>query len=401
MGVRVRFFDGAWYVFINHKGRRKARKIGTGPEGKAAADEAARRLEARLALGDVGLVQERQSVTLEAYASEWLDGYVRTNLSTGTHRVYTGIMANHWYPALGSRPITEISRQDIRKVITDKLRHGMTVTRARLVLNALQSCLNIAESEEIIVKNPLQHYSKWLIRPGHQSGKEQPKTVEIFTTPELKMLLGWFANEEPRWYPMVLLMARTGMRVGEALALQVEDLDFAERRIHVVRTWSGGTAEGGERFNTPKSHKPRWIDMSLQLKDVLLRYLAEHGLQQGWLFAHTADGLPMHPNNWRRDHWNKLFARHGTQLIAKRTPHALRHTFASILISRGHSLTYVRDQLGHASIKITADTYSHFVRGESKRAVDTLDDVGETSHTRKLYASEGITQLKVLRGGQS
>jgi integrase len=111
--------------------------------------------------------------------------------------------------------------------------------------------------------------------------------------------------------------------------------------------------------------------------------------------------IPMHPNNWRRDIWNKVFAAHDPRLIPRRTPHALRHTFASILIARGHSHSYIKDQLGHASIKITADTYGHFIWGESKRAVDTLDDQGETPATRKLYASEGITQLKIIRGGQS
>lgn len=57
-----------------------------------------------------------------------------------------------------------------------------------------------------------------------------------------------------------------------------------------------------------------------------------------------------------------------------RKPHALRHTFASLLIQQGESLAYVRDQMGHHSIKITVDIYGHLVPGANKAAVDRLDD---------------------------
>ncbi len=82
-----------------------------------------------------------------------------------------------------------------------------------------------------------------------------------------------------------------------------------------------------------------------------------------------------------------------------RGPHVLRHTFASLLIFRGFDLAYVKDQLGHKSIRITVDTYGHLVQGGSNRAVDSLDDVPADAKKRKLYASEGITHLSLIRGG--
>jgi Phage integrase family len=66
-----------------------------------------------------------------------------------------------------------------------------------------------------------------------------------------------------------------------------------------------------------------------------------------------------------------------------RNPHALRHTYASLLIQNGESLPYVRDQLGHGSIKITVDTYGHLVPGANRQAVDRLDD----TTGRSLYAT--------------
>jgi integrase len=75
MGARVRWADGAWYFFINHKGRRKAKKIGPTPEDERKGREAARVIESRLQLGDLGVL-EAEEVTFQSYAEEWLDLHV-------------------------------------------------------------------------------------------------------------------------------------------------------------------------------------------------------------------------------------------------------------------------------------------------------------------------------------
>ena len=74
MGVKVREKDGAWWVFINHQHRRKAKRIGIGKEGKSAANRAAAKIQAKLALGDVGILDDQtpQAIpTFEAVALEW------------------------------------------------------------------------------------------------------------------------------------------------------------------------------------------------------------------------------------------------------------------------------------------------------------------------------------------
>ena len=70
--------------------------------------------------------------------------------------------------------------------------------------------------------------------------------------------------------------------------------------------------------------------------------------------------------------WNPLLRR---AAVRRRPFHQLRHTFASLLIAQGESLAYVRDQLGHHSIKLTVDTYGHLVPGSNRQAVNRLDDV--------------------------
>jgi integrase len=175
----------------------------------------------------------------------------------------------------------------------------------------------------------------------------------------------------PQVYALVLTLASSGLRSGEALALQVDDLDLPHGELWVRRTWgSGRKTRGDRRFNTPKSGKARQVDMSQQLCQVLRGYLATRGSASPWLFP-TTDGSPLPPVCFWQCPWQPLLRRAG---VRYRKPHALRHTYASLLIQHGESLAYVRDQLGHHSIKITVDTYGHLIPGANKAAVDRLDE---------------------------
>jgi integrase len=190
MGVKVREWDGgkggklAWWIFVGHNNKRKAKKISAGPEAKKRAEEAARVIEARLAMGDLGIIEPAQHVTLQNYVKTWLEDHVGINMKGGTHRIYTGIIANHWLPALGPRPLAEITRAEIRQVITGKMRQGMSRTTAGHLLTTLQSCLTIAEEEELISKTPLRNHSTWLLKA--KKHRIDPSKIEIFTSTAVK-----------------------------------------------------------------------------------------------------------------------------------------------------------------------------------------------------------------------
>ena len=138
---------------------------------------------------------------------------------------------------------------------------------------------------------------------------------------------------------------------------------------------------------TPKSDRIRRVDMSAQLARVLQGLLAVREAEgilkeqaaSPWLFV-GRDGGPVTPGAFWQNLWRPLLKRSG---VRYRKPHALRHTFASLLIQQGESLAYVRDQMGHHSIKMTVDIYGHLVPGANKAAVDRLDD----ATGRNLYAT--------------
>src|SRR5262249_3834356 len=149
---------------------------------------------------------------------------------------------------------------------------------------------------------------------------------------------------------LFLTLARTGMRLGEGLALQWENVDLAKRTIHVRHGLSLG------RLETPKSGISRTVDVSRQLGDVLAKLETAHkaeklrlgGKATAWVF-HTQPGKEYDPSFVQRAFKRVVKA---ASLPEHFTPHCLRHTYASILLQLGVSAIYVQRQLGHASIKM-------------------------------------------------
>jgi integrase len=182
-------------------------------------------------------------------------------------------------------------------------------------------------------------------------------------------------EEAPTQYPLLLCLFHTGMRIGEAMGLKWNDVDLDARRrsIFIQRSIDDKTGEEG----TPKSGASRSVDVSLELLDALKKWKAkqaEQGLKDGsgelleWVFRDV--GYKRYANEVRKV-FTRVLKRVG--LPSHFSPHCLRHTYASLLLSEdGGLLLYVKEQLGHASIQMTVDTYGKWLKPGNKGAVDRL-----------------------------
>ncbi len=385
MAVKVKFWKGAYWVFINHQGLRKAKRVGEGEKAKRAAQRAAEILQGKLAAGDTSPLEasRARTPTLKDFAEEWLRTAVALHLKPATQENYRIAMRRHWLPALGSLPLAAITRERIKRVMADKLAQPdpLKPSSLRTALIPLSACLSDAVEAGLLPGNPAVRLGRFTRQPG----APEARPIDPFTAEELTVLLTTVEQQMPEHYPLILVLARTGLRIGEALALKREDLDFHQRCLWVRRTW------GRREIGTPKTGKARRVDMSQQLQRILQDSLSVREAEavvrgqvgSQWLVPAPEsqdDRAPMPPVWFYQAVWWPLLRRSG---LRYRNPHALRHTFASLLLQNGESVTYVRDQLGHHSIKMTVDIYGHLVPGANRQAVDRLDD----ATGRNLYAT--------------
>jgi hypothetical protein len=180
VGVRVREWKGAWWVFVDHKRQRKAKRIGVGASGKRAADDVAKAYEVQLTLGTFDF-SKTSGATFERYARDWLDTHGRT-LKLGTAEKYGEILRVHWFPAFGSVKVADITRSQVKAIVSEKARTYARGTVSYMV-DVLRSCLHSAVEDGLLTANPAA-------RLGALTAKgRKASPIEVFSPGVLAFLL--------------------------------------------------------------------------------------------------------------------------------------------------------------------------------------------------------------------
>lgn len=169
---------------------------------------------------------------------------------------------------------------------------------------------------------------------------------------------------------LVRFLAYTGLRVNEALALRVGDIDWEHNRVRVARTWMDD-GEGGQTLAPPKNGKPRWAAAPGFIM-ATLQQLTDGQPEDAWVFRAPRGGH-IWLRTWRMRVWYKAVRNAGME-DGGVTIHSLRHTYASIAIANGADVKTLQKQLGHASATITLDTYAGLW---PERLGQVADAVGE------------------------
>jgi len=229
------------------------------------------------------------------------------------------------------------------------------------------AALSHAVEDEKLPANPALRMGRYL-----RQGDEPKRHIQPLTRTEAAHLVDAAKIHYSQWHPWVLLTLRTGLRLGEQLALQWGDVDWHGKFVLVQRNLVRGV------LTSPKSHQRRRVDMSEQLITALqdwrraqqARWLKKGEELPVWVFP-SREGTAMEERNVRHA-FTRLLAK---AKLRQMRIHDLRHTFASLLLQHGESVVYVKEQLGHGSIQITVDTYGHLIPGANRAAVDRLDDV--------------------------
>lgn len=207
---------------------------------------------------------------------------------------------------------------------------------------------------------------------NEENDDEEVRPDDVYSQEELQKLIG---ATTPGSLERVLVMtpALTGLRIGEVLGLTWPALDLKANKLHVrLNLVDTGKANGGRQLRAPKSKSSRrTLDLPQELAhEFKLWKLKCPRSEQELVFA-TIEGKPLH----RKAAMNIMDAAITVAEIKRLTLHKLRHTFASLLLSRGVAITKVTALLGHRDSVITLKTYAHFVQDKKNDVQDLASSI--------------------------
>ena len=343
---------------------------------KGTKKEAEKRLSELINQLDNGVFIKPGKTTLADYLDKWLKDYVRPNLSPRTAEGYESIVHQHIKPALGKLIITQLKPEHIQQYYSDKLEKGrcngkgglspMTVRHHHMTLHC---ALEMAVKWGLLTRNPVDA----VIPP-----RAQRKEMATMNEQEIKEFLS--IARETQYYEIFYLALFTGMRRSEILALRWSDIDLKQGQISVNRTLHQ-LEDRSFVFRQPKTEKGRrMIALTPSTISVLKEYKEKQSLQkmlagavlkEDDLVFSNIDGNPMLPGTISHA-WTKIAARAGLKGIRL---HDARHTHASLLLKQGIHPKIVQERLGHASIEVTLDIYSHVAPGLQEAAAQSFDEL--------------------------
>ena len=341
----------------------------------------ATRKECEAALTKVLAALETQSFTPPTKATvkqfltgEWLPT-VKGSLRPTTYASYVMLTREHILPRLGALQLQRLSPGAINALYAELLENGrvhgeggLSASSVRRVHAVLHKACRDAVRWGRLSSNPAA-----CADPPKQAGDGQEK-LRVWNAEQLAAFLAAVQND--RLFALWRLLAATGMRRGEALGLSWQDLDMEAGSVTIRRAWI--PVNGTAQFSEPKSRRSR---RTIALDPVTLEALRAHAARQAdeqrhWcedlveadLVFTRPDGRPLVP--WMV---SKAFREHSRAALLPAIPlHGLRHSYATLALSSGVNPRIVSARLGHATVALTLDVYSHVLPQADREAAERI-----------------------------
>ena len=397
---------GSWYYVADlgrdSHGKRLQQKKG-GYDRQEDAQDALTALMARVKVGQYHHDERRK---LGEYLAEWIDQKVGAGLRPTTERAYRHHIRDYLTPHLGHLRLRDIRPGHIAAMLRsvaagDGTRPGPSPATLRRIRATLQSALATAVKDQLVTYNAAK-----LV--------EMPKVERFRVSPwepaELGRFLDYVAGD--RLGPLLEFMAMTGLRRGEALGLRWSDVDLNQGELYVRQQLV--TVGHQLQFGKPKTSagEDRRVTLGPQLVGTLLAHrLAQDQERAGWGEAYQdhglvftrEDGTPVHPSSVTK-RFRELAIAAGVRPVRL---HDLRHGAASLMIAQGVNLSVVSKRLGHSSISITNDTYTHLLADADLGAATATEQAVPRSAPRDQVVTRGanpqdtVPSAEAVSAGQS
>lgn len=344
---------------------------------------------------DLGTFIEPSKQTLDSYLDQWEETAAKPRLRERTYNDYKLLLLRYVRPELGKKQLFLITPLEIQTLYSSMQQKGLSARTIRYTHAVLHSAFKQAQRWRIIALNPTEMV---------ELPKNQRREMTALSSSEANKFLK--AAEGNDYYALFLLAITTGMRPGEYLGLKWSDINLDAGSISIQRSLV--TQEHTtEIFSEPKTARSR---RTISISSMVIKVLKEHReklIQARWKYLSDekkkqekkieageitepeeirdrwtefdlvfpdSEGGPMDLANFVKRHFKEVVKR--AELTGKKLRlYDLRHSCATILLEAGENPKIVSERLGHASIVLTLDTYSHVLPDMQQKAAEKVESL--------------------------
>jgi integrase len=348
--------DGRWSAAYTVGGKRK---YAYGKTRK----EVVQKLREALADSDGAYYPD---IEIGNYLGRWLDDSVKESVRTRTYERYESVCRVHIIPYIGEKKLAGLTEMDVQSLYRERLDAGCSTRTVQYVHVTLHKALKQAVRWRLVSRN---------VAEAAVPPKVQKTEIRVLSPDQAKVFLK--SVEGHRLETMFALAITTGMRQGELLGLRWDDIDLEAGTLYILRTLS--KTKNGIVFNQPKTAKGR---RAVALTHLATRALEKHKVRQdeekkSWEEDHglvfpNIYGEPRSQREPMIKALKKALEKAGLPLIRF---HDLRHTAATLMLSKSVHPKIVSEMLGHGDVAFTLSVYSHVLKGMQAGAVRAMDDI--------------------------
>ena len=323
-----------------------------------------------------GLHPNSDKITVWEWLETWLTDYVKPNVRIKSYMKYETSLRCYIKPYIGNRPLAKVTALEIQKIFSllqsegGKEKKGISPTTVSITRRYLCTAFDKACKMDLLARNVVQNTDA----PKQIRAEIQPLNAD-----EVRRLLAISQNKNPTAYIMILLAVSTGVRIGELLGLRWNCVDLDNSVLHIRQTIA--TNVKGSPFQPPKTAKSR---RKIPIPKDIANELIQHKKRQEGrnnnpfnLVITNSHGKPLDSSNFITRIYKPLLKEANLRIETRF--HDLRHTHATLLLSKGVHPKVVQERLGHSTIVMTLDTYSHLLPDMQQTAVAALDEFSFSS----------------------
>lgn len=315
---------------------------------------------------------EQGEMNAAIYFKSWLSNYIKDKLKPNTYKTYRHVIEKHLIPHFGAMELSKIKPIMYQKFIDEKIEGGLSTETARRIHNVAYQACKRAVINGYIMKNPCENLS---------IKKREFKKLKFMEPQHVSEVLKILYKRGQIYGLFFKILFETGMRKGEAAALQWTDIDWKNETITIDNSLNFQPEEDEKILGDTKNFNSiRTIDVrSSVIKELKehMKFQNQRKLHLGESYNHELnlvlcrdDGSPL-PKSTLFNAYKASLETIKHELLPI---HSTRHTHAVMLLEAGADMKFVQERLGHGSMQITTDIYAHVSKRIAKRSLEKFDD---------------------------